>query len=76
MRRILITAALLCMCACNDEDAHRPALTAPDAGSPSSKADAGKKTSDAGQAASALDKPGALARPPKSGLPAELRPPR
>jgi hypothetical protein len=72
MRHIMIAAALLLLCACKDEDANRPPPKL-DAGS-STHADAGK--ADAGPAARALDKPGSLARPPKSGLPAELRPPR
>ena len=66
MRRILITAALLYVCACKDEDANRHAPKS-DAGTP--------HATDAGPTASALDKPGSLARPP-SGLPAELRPSR
>jgi hypothetical protein len=65
MRRILFIAALLLAGACKDEDSNRP----------SPKPDAGA-TADAGSTSSALDKPGTLARPPKSGLPAELRPPR
>ena len=72
MRPILITAALLMLAACKDEDANRPAPK-PDAGV-STSSDAGHKNSDAGAASSALEKPGSLARPP-SGLPAELRPP-
>lgn len=41
-------------------------------------ADAGVVDSgtDAGGSQSNLDRPGTLARPPKGGLPAELRPPR
>jgi hypothetical protein len=43
-------------------------------GSGGGPADGGVK--DAGEPASKLDRPGTLSRPPKDGLPAELRPPR
>jgi hypothetical protein len=81
MRYLAIFSLLwLCAAGCKDEDAHVDRQK-PDSGeadrSDASSGDAGQRAdaaTDAGSQSSQL-RP-ALPRPPKQGLPAELRPPR
>lgn len=82
MRYAMVLAAALLICACGDDDgddahgaagkggSHSHAGAGGKAGAPS---DAGV---DAGDSTSKLERPGSLPRPPKDGLPSELRPPR
>lgn len=80
MRRSSVWLVLCLACAaCTDEDATRPdagdsTTTKPDA----STSDSGKKPEDAATppSKSKLEAAGSLPRPPKGGLPADLRPPR
>jgi hypothetical protein len=72
--RFALLAGLLLFAACGDDD-HDKEHTHEDAGA--GKGGSGGTRADAGVPdGSKLDRPGSLPRPPKAGLPAELRPPR
>jgi hypothetical protein len=91
MRYVTLLVAALFIGACGDDDTSDPHGGAGKGGShshageggshshagtggkPGAPADAGV---DAGDSTSKLDRPGSLPRPPKDGLPSELRPPR
>jgi len=76
MRKACLLTVLCLLCACSDDDAERtPSGAAPDAGTKVT-ADAGKGKPDSGTASAASALRPELPRPPKGGLPAELRPPR
>jgi hypothetical protein len=74
-----LIAVLLTLAACDDDKSPKPARQ--DAGGESidKTPDAGGKTVDAGgpktDTSTGLERPGKLPRPPKSGLPDDLRPP-
>lgn len=80
--RFALLAALLCTTACGDDEPDHDHAAHPHAGKGGSASagkggsEAGTKQTDAGVTQSALERPGSLPRPPKTGLPAELRPPR
>lgn len=91
MRYASLLALALVLCACGDDGGDGSNSGAGKGGSHSSagkggsKGDAGHSGSgrapadggvDAGEKASKLPRPGVLPRPPKTGLPDDLRPPR
>jgi hypothetical protein len=90
MRSASLLALALAICACGDDDHEGPHATAGKAGSHSAAGAGGSpghagsggeaKPVDAGielgEKASTLERPGRLPRPPKGGLPSDLRPPR
>jgi hypothetical protein len=70
--RFALLAGLLVCAACSDD--HHDHASGGKGGSGEKLGDAG--VADSGSPPSTLDRPGSLPRPPKNGLPAELRPPR
>jgi hypothetical protein len=91
MRYASLLALVLVICACGDDDSgESPRANAGKGGSHSAAGAGGSHNHagadakpldagaaiDAGENASKLDRPGTLPRPPKDGLPSDLRPPR
>jgi hypothetical protein len=90
MRYASLLALALVLSACGDDDREGPSASAGKGGSHSAAGAGGSHTHagsggdakpvdagiDAAENASKLDRPGTLPRPPKNGLPSDLRPPR
>jgi hypothetical protein len=90
MRYASLLALALVIGACGDDASDGPRASAGKGGSHSAAGAGGSHSHagsggaaksvdagiDAGDKASKLDRPGTLPRPPKDGLPSELRPPR
>lgn len=77
--RFALLAGLLSLSACGGDghgDDHHGGGGKGGSGGKSADAGVVDSGTDPGGSQSALDRPGTLARPPKGGLPAELRPPR
>ena len=80
--RFALLAGLLLFAACGDDDhdkdhSHEDAGAGKGGSGGAAKGGSGGTRADAGVPdGSKLERPGSLPRPPKAGLPAELRPPR
>jgi hypothetical protein len=74
-RWLTLCGVLLAACSSDSNDKPQPAASSTPDGGSKTRPTVDAAAADSGKAGSVLERPG-LPRPPKTGLPAELRPPR